>query len=136
LDASPWNWGLWENYYTLHKYRYLFLSKSKNNEGNGHGRVVVVAIIEKAVHDEVCVVGGELRLRKTFSTSDAGTPVGRLIIKRDAYTELETELDDSICDRLWRFEKEGWRGKRQNTISSWRTLMAEIFDSFLKSKGY
>jgi hypothetical protein len=49
---------------------------------------------------------------------------------------METEVDDSVCDGLWRFEKERLRGRRKNTKWSWRNLMAEIFDTFLKSKGY
>lgn len=62
--------------------------------------------------------------------------MAKLIIERDPSTRLSTELDDSVCERLWRLEKEWWRGKRESAVESWRYLIEEIFDSFLKSKGY
>lgn len=57
-------------------------------------------------------------------------------IEKDPSTKITTELDHSISERLWKFEKQFWRGKTDSEESSWHTLISEIIDSFLKSKGY
>ena len=56
-------------------------------------------------------------------------------IEKDSSTKITTELDHSICERLWKLEKQLWRGKF-SSVDSWHTLISEIFGSFLKSKGY
>ncbi|MBE9515084.1 MAG: hypothetical protein IMY79_02980 [Chloroflexi bacterium] len=62
--------------------------------------------------------------------------MAKLSIERDPTTILRVELDDSLCERLWNFEKEWWRGKRESGIQSWDSLIPAIFDTFLESKGY
>jgi len=60
--------------------------------------------------------------------------MAKLIIEKDPSTKLSTKLDDSICERLWRYERE-WRGKKESAVESWHFLIEQIFDGFLKSKG-
>ena len=59
-----------------------------------------------------------------------------VIIEKDPSTKIAAELDHSICERLWKLEKQFWRGKTDSSDASWHTLICEIFDSFLKGKGY
>ena len=61
--------------------------------------------------------------------------MAKLTIERSPTVVLNTELDDSVCDRLWDFEKKYWRGKRESSVESWQVLIEEIFDSYLKNKG-
>ena len=62
--------------------------------------------------------------------------MAKFTIERSPTVILNTELDDSVCERLWNFEKKYWRGKRESSVESWGVLIEEIFDSYLKSKGY
>ena len=57
-------------------------------------------------------------------------------IEKDPSTKITTELDHAISERLWKMEREFWRGKTDSEESSWHTLISEIFNSFLKGKGY
>lgn len=57
--------------------------------------------------------------------------MAKLIIEKDPSTKLTTELDDSICERLWRLEKEWWRGKRESVGSAVEGLLSEM-----RSEGY
>lgn len=57
-------------------------------------------------------------------------------IERGPSTKLSVELDDTLCERLWKLEREWWRGKREPVVESWRSLIEDIFDSYLTSRGY
>jgi hypothetical protein len=62
--------------------------------------------------------------------------MAKLTIERSPSVILNTQLNDSVCERLWNYEKKQWRGKRESSVDSWQVLIEEIFDSYLKSKGY
>ncbi len=49
---------------------------------------------------------------------------------------LNTELSDEICERLWNYEKNHWRGKKESSVESWHYMIEYIFDSYLKKEGY
>jgi hypothetical protein len=59
-----------------------------------------------------------------------------ITIEKDPSTKITTELDHSITERLWKLEKQFWRGTSDSEESSWHTLISEIFNSYLKGKGY
>ena len=61
--------------------------------------------------------------------------MAKLVIERER-ARVEVDVDEGLCERLWKLEKEYWRGKRESSVESWRSLIPEVFDSFLKGKGY
>jgi len=61
--------------------------------------------------------------------------MAKLIVNTGA-TRLEVDIDEELYKRLAKFERERWRNNREAAIESWRTMVPEIFNIFLKSKGY
>lgn len=58
--------------------------------------------------------------------------MAKLTIEWGPSVRLTTELDDSICERLWRYERE-WQGKREAAHVSRHYLIEDIFDYYLKN---
>ena len=57
------------------------------------------------------------------------------MVKLTIENMISIELDDSICDRLRKYEKDFWRGKNQNVPDSYTTLINTIFDKYLSDSG-
>ena len=56
------------------------------------------------------------------------------MVKLTIENMISIELDDSICDRLRKYEKDFWRGN-QNMLDSHTTLINTIFDKYLSPSG-